>query len=728
MRRFLVAFLLCTTSAAVGAAEAPPKIGLVLGGGGARGGAHIGVLRVMEELNIPVDYVAGTSIGSLVGALYSAGYSPDEIQLIVERIPWEQAFRDAPDRRHQSFRRRQEDLLALVPYEVGLGKEGISGKKGVLQGTRIDFVFRSLTLEANGLESFDELHIPYRAVAADLKNGEMVVLDRGDLARAMRASMSLPGIFAPVEIDGRVLVDGGIARNIPVDVARSMGADEIIAVDVGTPLRESVEDLSPAGVLSQTATVMAEANRVVSRAEIGSKDLLMTPELGDFSANDFEHIVDTIAIGEAIARAHETELRRYSVDEATWAAFLKRQRRASAGALPTVQVDAIRLEGFGRIPPERILKRLETKAGVPLDLKALYRDMDRLWEFGEFQSVGYRVESGAQGNTLVLEGEPKSWGPNYLRIGLSLDTDFKGVSRFHLTGQLRRPNVNRAGAEWRTFVVVGNPFQAFTEFYQPIRGASPWFVVPSVYWNRERAEAFLPDETLEEITTRGTGGTLDVGYRIGNFGEIRVGALKGRIHVSPDTTTTFPTSSHEVGGPRAQATLDRLDDVYLPTMGNRSTLTAFLARESFGSDDTYDAVELSVTQAGSFGRNTLVGKLKVGTSLGSTIPFYSQFRLGGLFNLAGYPPDSLRGDEKMLLSLTSYRLFKDLGTLGTLFAGVALETGNVFAAADSPSFSDLQYSGTLFAALSTGKYPIYLGYGLAEGGREAAYLVVGRVF
>jgi len=313
-------------------------------------------------------------------------------------------------------------------------------------------------------------------------------------------------------------------------------------------------------------------------------------------------------------------------------------------------------------------------------------------------------------------------------VGLSFDTDFEGVSRFHLTGLLRRPNVNRAGAEWRSFLVVGDPFQAFTEFYQPIRGASPWFVVPSAFWTRTRAESFLPDGTLEELTTRTAGGAVDVGYQIGNFGEIRVGALRGSLQVKPETTTTFETVKPGIGGPRIQGTFDRLDDVYLPTAGNRTSLQAFFARESFGSDDTYDAVEFRSTQAGTIGRNTLVGKLHVGASLGSTIPFYSQFRLGGFLNLAGFPPDSLRGDEKVLLSLADYTRVKDLGTLGTLYAGVVLEAGNVFAATDHPSFSDLIYSGSLFAALSTGKYPLYLGYGLSEGGRDGAYLVLGRVF
>ena len=207
-----------------------------------------------------------------------------------------------------------------------------------------------------------------------------------------------------------------------------------------------------------------------------------------------------------------------------------------------------------------------------------------------------------------------------------------------------------------------------------------------------------------------------------------MGALRGTIHVVPETTTTFPSSEPEVGGPRLTADVDRLDDVYLPTAGNRTGLKAFFARESFGSDDVYDAVELQATQAGTFGRNTLVGKLNLGTSLGSSIPFYSQFRLGGFLNLAGFPPDSLRGDEKVLLSIADYTHVKDLGTLGMLYAGVVFEAGNVFAAADHPSFSDLIYSGSLFAALSTGKYPLYLGYGLSEGGRDGLYLVVGRVF
>jgi NTE family protein len=391
-------------------------------------------------------------------------------------------------------------------------------------------------------------------------------------------------------------------------------------------------------------------------------------------------------------------------------------------------VDAIRLEGFEPVPTDRIVRRLETQPGRPLDVRALYRDMDQLWQFGEFQSVGYRVEPAEKGNTLVLRAEPKSWGPNYLRVGLSFDTDFEGVSRFHLTGLLRRPNVNRAGAEWRSFLVVGDPLQAFTEFYQPLRGASPWFVVPSSFWTRERAATFLPDDTFEEVTTRTAGGAVDAGYQMGNFGEIRIGALRGQLHVKPETTTSFEAVKPDIGGPRVQGIFDRLDDVYLPTAGNRTSLRAFFARESFGSDETYDAVELRCTQAGTIGRNTLVGKIDVGTSLGSTIPFYSQFRLGGFLNLAGFPPDSLRGDEKVLLSLADYTRVKDLGTLGTLYVGAVFEAGNVFAAADHPTFSDLIYAGSLVAALSTGKYPLYLGYGLSEGGREGAYLVLGRVF
>ncbi len=719
---------LAAVSSIFAANEALPRIGLVLGGGGARGGAHIGVLRVMEELRVPVDCIAGTSMGALVGALYSAGYSPDEIERIVGRIPWEEAFRDAPDRRRLSFRQKQDDVLALFPFEIGFGRKGISGRKGILEGTRLDFVFRSLTLEATGFKSFDQLHVPYRAIATDLRTADMVVLDHGDLARAMRASMSVPGVFSPVEIDGRVLIDGGISRNIPVDVARSMGAARVIVIDVGTPARESVRDLSAIGVLSQTLAALGERNREASRAEIGPDDLLITPELGHFGASDFVHILDTIPMGEAAAREHEAELRRYSVSEAEYADFRRRVRRESAAGLPTVRVDSIRVEGLRRVPAKAVLRRLETRPGDPLNVPVLYRDLDRIWQFGDFESVGYRIDRSDSGNCLVIEAREKSWGPAYLRVGFSLNSDFEGDNNFNLITEIRRPNLNRRGAEWKTVLALGTPFVAFTEFYQPFRAGGSWFVAPRLSWTRKRTETYLVNGDYEGLKSTTAGGGIDLGLQFRNYGEVRLGALWERLYFDPTTTTTVVPVHRKAAGPRFQAAVDQLDDAFFPTRGNRSTLEVFLSRRSFGADDQYDAVALRSEQVGTLGRNTLVGEVEAGTSLGTSIPFYSQFELGGFMNLSGLERGSRRGDVKALFTLADYWRVKKFGSLGKLYVGLALQAGNVWPAQGAVSFGDLIYSGTLFVGINTKSYPVYLGFGLAEGGEAAGYVTVGRAF
>jgi len=507
-----------------------------------------------------------------------------------------------------------------------------------------------------------------------------------------------------------------------------MGAGRVIAVDVGTPPRESVQDLGTLAVLSQTLAGMGERNRIASRAEIGPDDLLITPELGHFGAGDFTHILDTIPVGEAAARAHEAELRRYSVSEEEYAEFLRRQRRESAGKPPTVRVDTIRIEGIRRVPSETVLRRLKTRPGEPLDLRVLYRDLDRIWQFGEFESVGYRIERGDAGNCLVIEAREKSWGPAYLRFGLWLNSDFEGNNTFNLISELRRPNVNRRGAEWKTVVALGTPFAAITEFYQPFQAGGSWFVAPRLNWTRERVETYLENGDFEDLKIGTLKGSLDLGLQIRNVGEIRLGARRGKLHIDPATTTTFEPLDREIGGPHFAVTIDQLDDVFFPTQGNRTDLEIFLSRNSFGADDEYDTFSFRSKQAGTLGRNTFVGGVAVGTSMGTSLPFYAQFPLGGWMNLSGLEPGYLRGNVKALFTLADYWRVKKLGTLGKLYVGAALQAGNVWATEGAASFEDLLYSGTLYFGLNTKSYPVFLGFSLAEGGHAAGYFTVGRTF
>ncbi|HTK99549.1 MAG TPA: patatin-like phospholipase family protein, partial [Pseudomonadales bacterium] len=245
----IAATLAASSASAEQCARAPasdrPKIGLVLGGGGARGAAHIGVIKLLQELHVPVDYVAGTSMGSLVGGFYATGMTAEQLDATVRAIDFDTLFKDATARRDEPYLRKLDDNLALFGPKVGIGPKSQLLAMGAISGQKISFLFQTLTSQRVQVDDFDNLPIPYRAMATDIVTGDAVVIDKGNLAVAMRASMSVPGAFDPVQIGPYLLVDGGLADNVPIDVVRKMGADIVIAVDVGTPLepRENLTSL-----------------------------------------------------------------------------------------------------------------------------------------------------------------------------------------------------------------------------------------------------------------------------------------------------------------------------------------------------------------------------------------------------------------------------------------------------------------------------------------------------
>lgn len=704
-----------------------PRIGLVLSGGGARGGAHIGVLRVLEELQVPVDYIAGTSMGSIIGGFYSIGYSPLDLENIVLDIDWGAAFRDAPERKRLSFRRKEDDGLPLLPFELGVGRGGSHRRSGFTSGARIEFIFRRLTLSVTGVSDFDNLRIPYRAVAADLDTGEMVVLDGGELAMAMRASMSIPAIFSPVPIDGRLLIDGGIARNLPVDVARGMGADIIIAVDVGTPPKGASENLGAAGVYSQTFAVLSKRNVAEQLELIRDDDVLIVPDLSEVRTADFAKIDKAIAAGEAAARSVAHELRRFSIPDDAYAEFLERQRMDEA---PTsgVRVDEIVIEGVTRSNPDVLLRRMRTKPGDELDAELLLRDLERVSQAGEFQSMGFRLEPHDGKNRLVVEAHEKTWGPGYLRFGLGLESDFEGDTEFRLLANYRRSNLNRLGAEWKTILSLGDPAGLTTEFFQPLDRLGFWFVAPSFTYSRDHDDTFLVSGDLEVVDTRTALGGVDVGVQFRNYGEMRLGVFRGLFDADPFTTTLEPSTERDLGFLRFQATLDQVDSATFPTEGNLTQLTVLRSSDSLGADDAFDQLRFRTLQAWTWGRNTFVARVEIGSSLGSEIPFYQEFQLGGFLNLSGLPRGRLRGDYKGLFSLGDYWKLRDLKALGRLYVGAFVEAANVWQDSADASLDDLRYSATVFLGLDSRLSPIYLALGHAEGGENELYFFVGKPF
>ncbi len=716
---------LLAVSSAVLAAEARPRIGLVLSGGGARGAAHVGVLQVLEEYRVPVDVIAGTSMGSIVGGLYAAGMSPQEMEELLASTDWPDVFDDRPDRRRLAFRRKQDDLTFLSRFEVGVRDGRLLLPSGLVAGQKLTFMLKKLTLPVAGVSDFDRLPIPFRAVATDIGNGEVVVLDGGDLADALRASMSVPGVFSPVELGGRLLVDGGLVRNLPTDVAMAMGADVIIAVDVGEPL-SSAEDLhSLAGISGQVMSLLTRRN---VESSLPLADIVVDPDLEGFTASDFVRSAAMVPRGAAAAREQGEALRRLSVSADEYETFLRRQRRRD---MKPPMISSVQVANTSDADSRIVMERVETQPGRPLDLDVLARDLDRLYELGDFETVDFELIPDGDAFILLLDARSKSWGPNYVRFGLNLTSDFEGESAFNVLTSFTMTRLNRLGAEWRTAVQMGETPEVFTELYQPLTWSGALFVSP---WAERVVQTVNSYEELRPVSRYQVKHSVigvDLGVVLGRVGEIRLGAYAGAGRAEPRVgANDLPALDVDVGAWRLQAVVDQLDDPDFPRHGVLGYTTVVASREALGSSTSYDALVSEWVLAASGGRNTVVGLVSLRSALGSELPFYGRFSVGGFFNLSGYPRGSVDGQYGGVASLLYYYRLTRLpgGFVNGLYAGLSAEAGNLWETAGAMSASDLRTAGSLYLAADTAVGPVYLAWGRADVGADAFYLYVGRTF
>src|SRR5262245_46493702 len=509
-----------------------PKIGLALGGGGARGIAHIGVIRALEEMHIPVDYIAGTSMGSIAGGLYACGFSPPEMEKVIEGIKWDSLFQDAPERAQQSFRQKEDDFEHLIPIEFGLNlkKGGIVLPPGLIAGSKLGFVLDSTMLPCS-VANFDELRIPFRAVATDIQTGNPVILSKGSLARSIRASMAIPAIFTPVEIDGKLLVDGGEAQNLPVQTVRAMGADIVIAVNVGSSGAESAKKPTNVGeMIGRLIDLPLQQN---TQASARLADVVITPDLDGYTSADFGQGVKMIPLGYEATMAAKAKLKAYAEPESVYQTW-KMAHDATRPPLPFIS--AIEIDPVPGVDPRRIAYLVETKAGQVLDTKVLGSDLKRIYAMGIFEIVSYAViPDGPDRNILRITATPKSWGPTYLKLGLFLGTDFQLVTQFDVVALVDATELNSLGGQWKTLVKVGDPLELGTRFYQPVSYHGNLFLSPFAAWRQELADVFVDDVDVGTYqVSRGAVG-FDVGYDFGTWGELRVGYVrasgKGRPQV-----------------------------------------------------------------------------------------------------------------------------------------------------------------------------------------------------
>ena len=702
-----------------------PRIGLVLGGGGARGGAHIGVLKELERMRIPIDAIAGTSMGAIVGGLYATGMSASELESLLGSLDWAGALSDKPDREDLSFRRKQDDAEVPIDFELGLRGTSLVLPKGVVQGQKLDLLLRELTLGVSHIDNFDELPIPFRAIASDIERGEIHVMAGGDLARAIRASMSVPAVFTPVRMDGRLLVDGGLVGNLPVDVMQAMDVDVIIAVDVEFPLYRPEQLESALTISEQMLTILMRKETLRQIERLGEDDILIRPNLGIFASTDFTNVVDTVEPGRLAVDEQAARLESIALDEAAWVAHLAARGKPSE---PASHLAFVRVVHDGKLAARVLESKLDVQAGDPIDHTVLARNADYLYGLQLYEQVSYRLveEDGRTG--VEYRARAKSWGPNFLQFGVTLEDDFEGSTGFNLAARMTRAGINRLGAEWRNDIQLGTDPKLFSEFYQPLSFDSRFFVAPRVNLGQRNLNAFAQNETIASYRLTEAEAGVDFGRELGRIGELRLGLFRGlgdaRVRVGDPS---LPNLDFETGGAFARLRIDTRDNARFPRRGLYGDIQWTLSRPDFGADAKFDTIEGEVTQTWSRGKNSLQAGLGYATTLDPDSSVQDYFPLGGFLRLSGLQRGAISGPHAALGRLVFYRrVGEPSGLLDTpLYLGLSAEAGNVWQNRSEMDFSSLQLNGSVFAGFDTFIGPVYIAAGFAESGQSNFYLFVG---
>lgn len=701
-----------------------PRIGLALSGGGARGCAHVGVLRVLEEMNVPVDYVAGTSMGAIVGGLYASGLSAARIEEILTTMDWSSIADDEQPRRDRAYRRKEDDQRYVMNLEIGL--RGFVLPSGLRSGQRFTFELRRHTLPVTGVDDFRNLPIPFKAVATDIETGEKVVLDSGNLATAMRASMSIPGVFTPTEVDGRVLVDGGLVSNLPVEVVREMGADIVIAVDIGTQLQTGKKLRSLFDITSQSMTI--SSSRDVA-ALLTERDLLLTPDLAGRGTLAFGDVAEIICEGESEARRRTAELAPYALSAQEYARHL--EGRQPPPARPDL-LTAIEIRGLERVDGRIVRRVIRSEIGQPLDLETLRRDLGRIFGLGDFELVDHELSPEVDGWRLVVRVTEKKGGPFFLRSALNVDADGDQNIFTSILLNLTALRVNALGGEWRNDLKIGSEQILESEFYQPLDFGGRWFVAPRVLQRRDIVTIFSEDRPFAEFEQLSSLAALDLGLSLGTYGEIRLGAFRERREQTLESGPRIAKIEDEIdlGGWAASLSIDRLDSIYFPRSGQLVVGSVVAARPSFGSDDSFEVAGASYVAVKSAGRHTFLSWIELSSGLKDDQPPYAQFGGGGLFSFSGYQPGELSGAAVGVFRPTYlYRLGTLSPILGKgIYVGGWLEAGNYWPSRDDVRLDDLRYAATVTLGAETVIGPAYLAIGFAEHGRRQFYLSIGASF
>jgi NTE family protein len=680
-------------AAAVNPAEIRrPRIGLVLGGGGAKGAAHVGVLGVLEELRIPIDCVVGTSMGALVGGTFAAGRTAREVEEAVRGISWQEALARRGLRNKVPMRRKLAGGTYSNSLEFGLRDGRLTAPSGVINTQNVDLTIQYLVGRSRGIADFDQLPIPFRAIATDMQRGEMAVLADGDLALAMRASMAVPGVFAPVTIDGRILGDGGLTRNVPVDIARETCADVVIAVAVPNPPPDEADLRSPLTLAFRTLDVLIGANERQQLDTLGERDVKIVIDMGDIGSASFDRIADAIPLGREAALAHRAQLERYALPEEEFRAWRTAHSRAARQPVPLAGVNVL---GAERVDEEFVRRTLGLQAGDVVDGAKIRSRVQAVYALSDFEAVDYGLSGDPARPTLDLKLREKSWGPNILRfdVGFHIGTDEN--TAFTIGGDYLRTWVNDRGGEIKGSARIGRTSGIDLSFYQPLDPLQRWFVEPGIEVQRSLEDIFEDGESVARYRFSHAFGYLDAGRVFGNHTELRAGLRSGGQSVEREIgepgLPEIPSDGY--GGVGLRLTHDTRDRDILWQEGSLLRATYFRGVEGLGAVETYDRLEAMAVTAVPFGNSVAYLRAAGGSSFGSTLPVYDAFTLGGPVSMPGLNLGELRGSNYWSAHASFLRRVADISYVfgQSLYAGlnvnVAKVNDRVGLAPDEPIYS-----------------------------------------
>ena len=736
-------------SSATLATEARPKIGLVLAGGGAKGAAHIGVLKALEEMHIPIDYITGTSMGAYIGGLYASGLSADEIEVFIDTIDWNSGFVDKVERSERQIRDKEYEDRYQIGTDIGFSFTELKAPKGFVQGQNMAKILRITSGNVPYLESFDDLPIPFRAVATDIEKLEPVILDHGNLAEAMMASMSVPGALPPVEYEDRLLVDGGSVNNMPVDIAKEMGADIVIAVDIGSDYLGAEDISSYLSVMGQLTNYIVKNSTLQQEKLLDEKDILLSPHVGKMETAEFNRMPFAYGKGYDIAYEKHKALDKLVVSEEDYQVYANNKKKKTEQLVRgnSLPINKLQLENDSLYTERMLLDRLNIKEGQTYTADELEAHIRDLYVIDRFERVDYYYkESGEGTHDLVVEVKEKSWGPNYLDFRFSLEDDFENESKYSLGMSINFTDIGLTGlrdnrSELRTNFELGTDKLMSAELYTPFLVNQLLFTSLKSTYSVEKKKFSLSGNKL---------GSIDNDFPLeynelvfeGAFGlqghlwsDFRLGGryTKGDVAF---TSISDIDASYTREGLFVQYRLDTLDNYTFPTKG------FYVRSEYLYSNDNVDdsAVDLETTKdsvveitlntraAWTYSRHTFVGNFEYGVVENKENNLQLEPKsLGGFLRLSGTPKDSLTGQNLMFASLVyRYRLMdNDFGLFQSpIYLGASLENGGLW---NDEHFEDapIYTAGSIFAGIDSPLGPIIFAYGRTEQSHESVYLSIG---